>query len=238
MCPYRQVILNRFKHSDDELVALFTGYGYQCRIVGRDLDKVQQDMAASMQWALETIRTIQEKARSGNAIYKPRWPMLILRTPKGWTGPKEAHGQKIEGTFHAHQVPLPKAKKDREELELLEKWLQSYKSEELFSEDFSPNQDILDVFPDDQYKMGMRNEAYNGYTPLDVPDWKSFSVKDENASPMKTAGVFLADVIKRNPHTFRMFSPDEMTSNKLDSVFDVTKREFEVRMTLLSMANS
>jgi xylulose-5-phosphate/fructose-6-phosphate phosphoketolase len=214
--------------SDDELVALFTGYGYQCRIVGGNLEDVQQDMAASMEWALETIHTIQKQARSGNPIYKPRWPMLVLRTPKGWTGPKEAHGQRIEGTFHAHQVPLPKANKDKEELELLEQWLQSYKPDELFSEDSMPKKDITDVFPEDDYKLGMMADSYNGYKPLDLPDWKDFCVSDANASPMKISGEFLASVIERNPQTFRIFCPDELMSNKLDAVFGVTGRAFEV----------
>ncbi|KAG2180470.1 hypothetical protein INT44_003474 [Umbelopsis vinacea] len=213
--------------SDDELVALFTGYGYQCRIVGGNLDDVQQDMAASMEWALETIHTIQEKARSGNPIYKPRWPMLVLRTPKGWTGPKEAHGQQIEGTFHAHQVPLPKANADKEELELLEQWLHSYKLDELFSENSTPKKDVTDVFPEDDYKLGMMADSYNGYKPLDLPAWKDFCVSDANASPMKISGKFLASVIERNPQTFRMFCPDELMSNKLDAVFGVTGRTFE-----------
>jgi xylulose-5-phosphate/fructose-6-phosphate phosphoketolase len=216
-------------NSDDELVALFTGYGYQCRIVGGDLEKVQQDMAASMEWALEIIHTIQNKARSGNPIYKPRWPMLILRTPKGWTGPKEAHGKLIEGTFHAHQVPLPKANSDKEELEILENWLRSYKPDELFTENYVPKKDITDTFPDDEYKLGMIADSYNVYKPLDLPAWKDFGVSGNNASPMKVSGAFLASVIERNPHTFRVFCPDELTSNKLDAVFGVTERAFEVR---------
>jgi xylulose-5-phosphate/fructose-6-phosphate phosphoketolase len=219
-------VLNTYT-SDDELVALFTGYGYQCRIVGTDLDKVQLDMAASLEWAHDTIRKIQKAARSGNPIYKPRWPMLILRTPKGWTGPKESHGQRIEGTFHAHQVPLPAAKKDEEQLGILEKWLKSYKPEELFSENYTPKQDLIDLFPDDSLKMGMRKETYGNYHPLDLAEWQDFSIQDEEASPMKQAGKYLADVIKRNPKAFRIFCPDEMTSNKLDAVFDVSKRVFE-----------
>lgn len=209
-------------------MALFTGYGYQCRIVGDELENIQQDMASSMEWAHDTIRKIQKAARSGKPIYKPRWPMLILRSPKGWTGPKEAHGQRIEGTFHAHQVPLPAAKKDDEELGILEKWLKSYKPEELFSEDYTPKQDVKDVFPDDSLRMGMRKETYGNYNPLSLAEWQDFSVKEqEDASPMKQAGKYLADVIKRNPESFRIFCPDEMMSNKLDAVFDVSKRAFE-----------
>jgi xylulose-5-phosphate/fructose-6-phosphate phosphoketolase len=225
-CLHRLTAL--LSNSDDELVALFTGYGYQCRVVGGNLEDVQQDMAASMEWALETIRAIQKQARSGNPIYKPRWPMLVLRTPKGWTGPKEAHGKPIEGTFHAHQVPLPKANTDKEELGLLEQWLHSYKLDELFSEDYTPKKDVTDVFPEDDYKLGMMADSYNGYKPLDLPEWKDFGVSDDNASPMKVSGKFLASVIERNPETFRIFCPDELMSNKLDAVFGVTGRAFEV----------
>lgn len=110
---------------DKELVALFAGYGYQVRFV-EDLPHIDEDMAASLQWALGEIHKIQDAARNGRPIVKPRWPVLILRTPKGWSGPKEIHGEFIEGSFHAHQVPLPKAKTDKEELQALQAWLESY----------------------------------------------------------------------------------------------------------------
>ncbi|KAL1935884.1 hypothetical protein VTP01DRAFT_18 [Rhizomucor pusillus] len=229
--------LNRYKISqktifgcmtDDELHSLFTGYGYQVRIVGDDLETIQKDMAVSTEWAINEIHAIQKAARSGKAIFKPRWPMLIVRSPKGWTGPKSAHGKPIEGTFNAHQVPLPKAKKDDEELQLLEKWLREYKPEDLFDENGRVQRDILDCFPEDERKrMGMRKEAHGEtYQPLDLPDWQQF-VKQEDSSAMDAAGEYLKEVCTRNERTFRIFSPDELTSNKLTKVLDATKRVME-----------
>lgn len=216
--------------SDDELHSLFTGFGYQVRIVGDDLETIQKDMAVSTEWAINEIHAIQKAARSGKAIFKPRWPMLIVRSPKGWTGPKSAHGKPIEGTFHAHQVPLPKAKKDDEELQLLEKWLREYKPEDLFDENGRVRRDILDCFPEDERKrMGMRKEAHGEtYQPLDLPDWQQF-VKQEDSSAMDAAGEYLKEVCTRNERTFRIFSPDELTSNKLTKVLDATKRVMEVK---------
>lgn len=132
---------------DKELVALFAGYGYQVRFV-EDLPHIDEDMAASLQWALGEIHKIQDAARNGRPIVKPRWPVLILRTPKGWSGPKEIHGEFIEGSFHAHQVPLPKAKTDKEELQALQAWLESYKPKELFDAEGRPNKKILSIIPE------------------------------------------------------------------------------------------
>ncbi|KAI8147418.1 putative phosphoketolase [Fennellomyces sp. T-0311] len=216
--------------SDEELVTLFTGYGYKVRIVTDNTDTLQADMAVSMEWAVKEIQTIQNAARSGKPIYKPRWPIVILRSPKGWTGPKTAHGKQIEGTFHAHQVPLPKAKKDDEELEILQEWLSHYHPDQLFDKHGRPVKEIQDCFPEDEeLRMGMRIETHEGsYRKLDTPDWKQYCVdKDEDTSSMDIAGGYLADVIKRNQETFRIFSPDELTSNKLTKVLDVTSRTME-----------
>ncbi|KAI9323652.1 putative phosphoketolase [Dichotomocladium elegans] len=220
--------------SNDEIVALFNGYGYQVRIVGSRLECIQQDMAVSMQWAVDTIRAIQKAARSGNPVYKPKWPLLVLRSPKGWTGPKSAHGQPIEGTYHAHQVPLPKAKSDAEELEKLQAWLTAYKPEELFRKsDGRPVQQIQDCFPAEQdLRMGMRPEAHQlTYKPLDLPAWTEFAIKEQSSSQLTSStdvtGAYLSQVIKKNPHAFRIFSPDELTSNKLSKVLDVTNRTME-----------
>ncbi|ESK95873.1 phosphoketolase [Moniliophthora roreri MCA 2997] len=193
-----------------EITALFTGYGYQTRIVG-DLDDIDNDLAASMEWALGEIKKIQNAARSGNPIVKPRWPVLILRTPKGWNGPKEFHGEFIEGSFHSHQVPLPGAKTEKEELIALQKWLRSYRPEELFDERGSPREGVLSIIPEEQTKkLGQKPESYKGYE-----------------SSMKIIGKLLKDVIKRNPKTFRIFSPDELVSNKLDATLDETGRNFQ-----------
>ncbi|KIJ62782.1 hypothetical protein HYDPIDRAFT_41494 [Hydnomerulius pinastri MD-312] len=224
---------------DKELIALFSGYGYQVRIVD-DLGSIDQDLATSMEWALGEISRIQHSARSGSPIIKPRWPVLILRTPKGWSGPKELHGEFIEGSFRSHQVPLPEAKTSEEELQMLQAWLSSYHPEELFTigsgegaVDGAPVTDLLKIIPDNKEKrLGTRKEAYAAFQPLDVPDWMPFGIeRGLEASCMKTIGNFLREVIKENPSTFRIFSPDELVSNKLDAVFDVTGRNFQWDVT-------
>lgn len=232
-----------------------SGYGYQVCIVG-DLLNIDRDLAGAMEWALDEIRRIQHAARSGKPIMKPRWPMLILRTPKGWSCPKELHGEFIEGSFRSHQVPLPEAKTSEEELKLLQDWLASYHPEELFvmhsskgnSEiEGAPTMDVTEIIPAIKEKrLGFRKEAYAAFQPLTVPNWRPFGVQSgRQASCMKTVGNFLREVIKKsvphssvllklrltpfvsNPTTFRIFSPDELVSNKLDAVFDATGRNFQ-----------
>ncbi|KAH8111230.1 phosphoketolase [Phellopilus nigrolimitatus] len=213
---------------DLELCALFSGYGYQVRFV-EDLARIDQDMAASFEWALREIRKIQGAARAGQAIVKPRWPVLILRTPKGWSGPKSSHGEFIEGSFHAHQVPLPKAKSDTEELETLQHWLDSYRIGELV--DLGTGavaESVLRVVPNSSKRLGLRKEANGSWTKLKLPNWGSFEVeKGTQQSCMKTVGKFLLDVVKENPNTFRIFSPDELESNKLDAILEATGRNFQ-----------
>jgi xylulose-5-phosphate/fructose-6-phosphate phosphoketolase len=220
---------------DKELTLLFSGYGYQVCIVD-DLENIDKDLAGAMEWALGEISRIQHAARSGNPIVKPRWPMLILRTPKGWSGPKELHGEFIEGSFRSHQVPLPAAKTSEEELKMLQAWLASYRPEELFNiqgakgeSEGAPVTDVTDIIPVTKEKrLGFRKEAYAAFQPLSIPDWKSFGIpRGSEASCMKTIGTFLREVIRSNPSTFRIFSPDELVSNKLDAVFDITGRNFQ-----------
>ncbi|KIJ14307.1 hypothetical protein PAXINDRAFT_176841 [Paxillus involutus ATCC 200175] len=220
---------------DKELIALFSGYGYQVRIVD-DLTNIDQDLAGAMEWALNQITQIQLAARSGNPIVKPRWPVLILRTPKGWSGPKQLHGEFIEGSFRSHQVPLPEAKTSEEELKLLQAWLSSYQPHELFTigsaegqVDGVPRDDVLKIIPDDEEKrLGTRKEANAVFQPLIVPDWVPFGIQSgHEASCMKTIGKYLREVIKENPSSFRIFSPDELVSNKLDAVLDISGRNFQ-----------
>ncbi|KAI5989622.1 XFP N-terminal domain-containing protein [Pisolithus orientalis] len=227
------VHLNGFKISnrtiygcmdDKELVALFW------------CGNIDKDLAASMEWALKEIARIQQAARSGKPIVKPRWPVIILRTPKGWTGPKELHGEYIEGSFRSHQIPLPDAKTDEGELKMLESWLSSYDPRQLFciggdkdTLDGAPYPDLLQIVPDNRDKrLGMRKEAYAAYQPLKVPVWTPFCVqKRSQASCMKTVGEFLKRVIEDNPTRFRIFSPDELESNKLGAVLEVTGRDMQ-----------
>ncbi|PYH74431.1 putative phosphoketolase [Aspergillus vadensis CBS 113365] len=211
-----------------ELVSLFTGYGYQVRIV-ENLDDIDADLHGSMMWAIEEIHKIQKAARSGKPIMKPRWPMIVLRTPKGWSGPKELHGSFIEGSFHSHQVPLPNAKKDKEELQALQKWLSSYNPHELFTETGDIIDEIKSVIPlEDSKKLGQRAEAYKGYRAPDLPNWQKFVVeKGSQQSAMKTIGKFIDQVFTQNPHGVRVFSPDELESNKLDAALAHTGRNFQ-----------
>ena len=213
---------------DKEMAALFTGYGYQPRVVD-DLDDIDADLNNSMQWAIDEIHKIQKAARSGNPIMKPRWPVLIMRTPKGWSGPKKVHGEIMEGSFHAHQVPYPASKSDPEELKGLQEWLTSYKPEELFKEDGDVIDEIKSVIPETAGKrLGQRPEVYSGYKGLKPIDWRALAVKKGSSeSCMKTVGKLLEKVVQDNPKDFRIFSPDEFESNKLDAVLHSTGRNFQ-----------
>ena len=145
---------------DRDMAALFTGYGYQPRMVD-DLDDIDGDLNVSMEWALSEIRRIQKAARSGQPIVKPRWPVLIMRTPKGWSGPKKVHGEFVEGSYRAHQVPLPAAKKDAGDLADLQAWLKSYKPEEPFKDNGDVIDEIKSIIPKEESKrLGQRKEVY------------------------------------------------------------------------------
>ena len=210
-----------------------------------NIANIDNDLAASFDWALKEIRNIQSAARRGEPILKPRWPVIILRTPKGLSGPKSVHGEILEGSFRSHQVPLPLAKTSAEELDMLVHWLKSYKPNELFNGDGTPVDDIIKLIPErNDKKLGQRHEAYKAYTPLGVPDWRSIAVeRGTQESCMKRVGEYIRDVIvkcvlfwslvkvinlfSRNPKSFRIFSPDELVSNKLDAVFQVTGRDFQ-----------
>ncbi|OCL04496.1 D-xylulose 5-phosphate/D-fructose 6-phosphate phosphoketolase [Glonium stellatum] len=213
---------------DKELAALFTGYGYQSRFV-EDLNDIDCDLGNSLEWALGEIRRIQKAARSGKPIMKPRWPVIIMRTPKGWSGPKRVDGEFIEGSFHSHQVPLMKVKSDPQQLKDLQSWLESYGPKELFDKDGSPIKRILDIIPkNDNKKMGQVKETYDPYVGLNVPDWTQFSVeKGVEASCMQSCGSLMDKAFQENPHSLRIFSPDELVSNKLNAVFDHTGRNFQ-----------
>lgn len=148
---------------------------------------------------------------------------------QGWSGPKKIHGQLIEGSFHSHQVPLPNAKKDKEELQALQDWLLSYEPEDLFNDDGGPIEAITSIIPKvDSKKLGQRIESYSNYQPLEMPNWKHFVVsKGSCESSMKTIGKFIDEVFVKNPHTIRLFSPDELESNKLDATLAHTGRNFQ-----------
>jgi xylulose-5-phosphate/fructose-6-phosphate phosphoketolase len=229
---------------DLELVCLYTGYGYQVRFVeyGDTTDvsaehtlRLNVDLAVSFDWAVSEIRKIQRAAREGTPLVKPRWPMIVLRTPKGMTGPRDVGGQRVLGSFHAHQVPLPKALTDDVQFEMLKEWLESYGVNELFDKEkieagngWFVKDEVLRILPKDQgLRFGTLKESYAGYESLQLSDFRQFGIEKPEASLMKAIGGYLADVVRKNPNSFRIFSPDEFESNKLDAVFDATMRAFE-----------
>ena len=203
-------------------IPIYSGYGYQVRIVS-DLPNLDNDLAASLEWALAEISIIQKAARSGDPIIKPRWPIIILRTPKGLTGPKSIHGEFIEGSFHSHQVPLPAAKTNREELDALKDWLGSYRPHHLFDlqGDGGPVKEILAVVPvDSEKKMGQRKESYKSYEPLCTPDWMKYCVKKGvQESCMKAIGRFLKEVVKEQVHSSLFLTTRELTFLKESEEF-------------------
>jgi xylulose-5-phosphate/fructose-6-phosphate phosphoketolase len=226
--------------SDEELLALFIGYGYQVIFVeGDDLDA---SLYGAMDWAYHEIRRIQQAARFGQPIEKPRWPVILMRSPKGMSGVKEMDGEPIEGSYRSHQVPIPDPKTNPEHLRLLEGWLRSYHIEELFDEQGRPKPEILEQCPKGDRRMGSNPHTFGGRIrrDLDLPDIFEYAVRVEQvaaseAGPEKNSLVsspemlarYLSDVVLRNPRTFRIFSPDELESNKLTAVLDVTKRDYQ-----------
>ncbi|HYK08674.1 MAG TPA: phosphoketolase [Candidatus Eisenbacteria bacterium] len=215
--------------SDEELTHLFTGFGYEPFFVRGE--NIYEDMAQVMDTCLKKIHDIQKNARNGEYL-KPRFPMIILQTPKGWTGPKEIDEEQIEGSIKAHQVVAPNARKDTEERVVIQKWLESYHFEELFNEKgFS--KDIQNILPPESLRIGNNPHVYSKkiYKNLKLPDIKKYAKEVKSpgllgSNSMRTAGEYLRDVFKENTKekNFRLFSPDETYSNRLDSVFQATSR--------------
>ncbi|KAK0713656.1 XFP N-terminal domain-containing protein [Lasiosphaeria miniovina] len=212
---------------DKELICLFAGYGYQVKMV-EDLANIDDELSSALEWALVEIKKIQHAARSGNPIVKPRWPMLVLRTPKGWGGPKEIDGKIIEGSFRSHQVPLPKASSDNSQLGALKNWLSSYRIDELIKEG-RPTDSIVSILPQNRDKrLGQLEATHNPYVGLKAVDWKGFAVeKGTDQSCMQVTGTYLDRVFQENPTSIRLFSPDELESNKLGAILDHTQRNFQ-----------
>lgn len=210
-----------------ELVCLFSGYGYQVCIV-EDLANIDHELYKAMVWGVYEIKSIQAAARSGEPLMKPRWPMIILRTPKGWTGPKMVDGKIIEGSFRSHQVPLPEAKTNKHQLEALQRWLQSYQIDQLLV-DGRPRESVLSILPKDETaRLGQKQVTFGHHDKLNMPDWQPHGVsKGEWASSMASLGPFLRAVAKDNASTFRIFSPDELESNKLASILEDSSRNFQ-----------
>ncbi|GAA4461284.1 phosphoketolase family protein [Phytohabitans houttuyneae] len=218
----------------DDLLALMRGYGYQPYLVeGDDPATVHQLLAATLDRALDEIAAIQRHARTTGDTTRPRWPMIILRTPKGWTGPTTVDGQQVEGTFRAHQVPLAAVRDNPAHLAELEAWLRSYRPEELFDATGAPVAELTALPPTGQARMSANPHANGGVVLRDLvlPDFRDYAVEVDQpgASTSEAArvlGGWVRDVIKANPDRFRLFGPDEVASNRLGAAFEVTDRAF------------
>ncbi len=223
-------LLARVSH--EELESLLRGFGWTPYFVeGSDHESMHQAMAATTEFSVTEIRRIQKEAREKGVTERPRWPMIVLRSPKGWTAPGELDGHKLEGSWRAHQVPIMNVKKNPEHLQLLESWMRSYKPEELFDERGKLRSDLKAIAPTGTRRMGSNPHANGGRLKkaLRLPDFRQYALKlqepgvvqAENTRPL---GMFLRDVMKFNMANFRVFGPDETASNKLDDVYDASKK--------------
>lgn len=216
---------------DKELRAIFTGYGYEPLIVdGKDFDS---KLTVAMEKAYQMIRAIQKNARKGGNMLKPKWPVILLRSPKGWKGVHAMPGHRIEGSSYAHGIPLEAPKTDPAQLELLREWLESYKIHELLDAKGRPKKELLEFVPKGKYRIGMSKHAIGGniLKSLKINRLEKYETKfkkrgEVQASSMVEGAKMLRDVFKNNKENFRMMCPDEMESNKLGGVFEVTKRAY------------
>jgi len=215
-----------------ELSSLLEGCGWRPLFVaGDEPEPVHRAFAAALDEALDEIAEIQRAAREDGVVERPRWPMIVLRTPKGWTGPKEVDGVPVEGTWRSHQVPVADVLDNPEHLRILEDWLRSYRPEELFDDDGRLVPELAELPPRGERRMSA-NPHTNGGTllrDLVLPDFRDYAVEvakpgTESAEATRVLGAFLRDVIARNPDTFRLFGPDETESNRLGAVFETTDR--------------
>jgi xylulose-5-phosphate/fructose-6-phosphate phosphoketolase len=217
---------------ESELTALFEGYGHMVHVVeGDDPQRVHRAFADTLDTVLDEIAAIQAAARrDGRAAERPRWPMIVLRTPKGWTGPAVVDGQQVEGTYRSHQVPLAALAQNPEHLRQLDEWMRSYHPDELFDAG-GLRPEIARLAPDGDRRMGASPYANGGRLrrDLDLPDFRDYAVDvptpdATRSEPTRVLGTWLRDVVRRNPHTFRIVGPDETASNRLSAVFEATDR--------------
>jgi xylulose-5-phosphate/fructose-6-phosphate phosphoketolase len=221
-----------------ELRALLEGYGYAPRFVeGDDPETMHQLMAATLDEVAADIAEIQHKAREEGQRGRPRWPMIVLRSPKGWTGPKTVDGLPAEGSFRSHQVPLSDLAGNPEHLAQLESWMRSYRPEELFDERGALRADLAALAPQGERRMGANPHANGGMLlrELELPDFRDYAVEVPSptatvSEPTRVLGNFLRDVIRMNAESFRLMGPDETASNRLSGVFDVTNRVWEAEL--------
>ena len=220
---------------EEELVALLRGYGYRpVTVSGDDPSAMHEAMAATLDEVVQEIQQIQRAARTRNDGARPTWPMIVLRTPKGWTGPKMVDGLPVEGTFRSHQVPIPEARTNDEHRAQLETWMRSYRPDELFDENGSLVPELAALPPKAYRRMSANPHANGGILlrDLTMPDFRAYAADVTKpgttfSEATRVLGAFLRDVMKQNPDNFRLFGPDETASNRLDAVFEVTDRTFD-----------
>ena len=225
---------------EGELTSLLIGYGHKPYLVeGDEPEAMHQRMAATLDEVLAEIQEIQKDARDNTFRQRPQWPMIVLRTPKGWTGPKVVDGKPVEGTFRAHQVPLAKPASKPEQLRMLEDWMKSYKPEELFDEIGKLIPELAELAPKGHRRMGANPHANGGLLlkELRLPDYRDYAVEVRKpgtveAEATRVSGRFLRDVMKLNldQRNFRVMGPDETSSNRLDAIFEVTDRAWTARV--------
>ncbi len=223
---------------DDELTSFLEGCGYEVHWVsGDESSEMHQVMASALDRVLSKIDSIQRQARQEQRATRPHWPMVVLRTPKGWTGPKVVDGLPIEGTWRSHQVPMAEVRTNPEHLRLLESWLRSYSPEELFDERGSLVTEVADQAPKAQRRMSANPHANGGLLLQDLvlPDFCDYRIDLTRpgttfAEATRVLGAFLRDVVRANPHRFRLFGPDETVSNRLQAVFEATDRQWDAQV--------
>jgi xylulose-5-phosphate/fructose-6-phosphate phosphoketolase len=217
---------------EEELRSMFAGCGHEAFFVeGHDPVEVHPKMAETLDRVADRIASIQASARASGFRERPRWPMIVLRTPKGWTGPKVVDGKAVEGSFRSHQVPVANPRRNPEHLRILEEWMRSYRPEELFDDTGKFRAELASLAPEGDLRMGMNPHANGGrlLRDLDLPDFRDYAVAvgrpgDVERESTRVLGRFLRDVIRRNGSSFRLMGPDETSSNRLDAVFEVTDR--------------
>jgi xylulose-5-phosphate/fructose-6-phosphate phosphoketolase len=223
-------ILGRLPHEDLEL--LLRGYGYSpCFVEGDDPDEMHQMMATTLDKCVEEIRSIQQRARSSGKAFLPRWPMIVLRTPKGWTCPRQVDGHKVEGFWRAHQVPVLQPRTNPEHLHIVQSWLRGYRPEELFDERGKLMPHLQQLAPSGNRRMSANPHTNGGSLrkPLDLPPFADYAVDPKGhakvyVSPTATVANFLRDAMKRNMTNFRIFGPDETASNRLEAIYEVSEK--------------
>jgi len=226
-------VLARIPH--EELESLLRGYGYTVYTVeGDDPEVVHQQLAATLDTVIADIQAIHRRAREEGDVTRPAWPAIVLKTPKGWTGPKMVDGHQVEGTWRAHQVPMAEVRTNPEHLALLESWMRSYRPEELFDASGALVPEVAQLAPHESRRMSANPHANGGLLlrELRLPDFREYAVTvnkpgDGMAEATRVLGGWLRDVIKANPSNFRLFGPDETESNRLGAVFEATNKAFE-----------